>query len=109
MSRADPPKSIDISKEPPGLIFEWADGLKKMISFRTLREQCPCALCRGEQTPLDQAPMELPVVRSLAPEATVCKDMYKVGAYALGFKWGDGHDTGIYSFEYLRALAEDLP
>jgi DUF971 family protein len=27
-----------------------------------------------------------------------------VGNYALHFGWSDGHDTGIYSFEYLREL-----
>jgi DUF971 family protein len=27
-----------------------------------------------------------------------------VGNYALHFGWSDGHDTGIYSFEYLRGL-----
>jgi len=27
-----------------------------------------------------------------------------VGNYALQFGWSDGHDTGIYTFEYLRKL-----
>jgi DUF971 family protein len=29
-----------------------------------------------------------------------------VGRYALQFVWSDGHSTGIYSFEYLRDVAE---
>ena len=28
--------------------------------------------------------------------------------YALGLGWGDAHDTGIYSFRYLRALGDLL-
>ena len=29
-----------------------------------------------------------------------------VGSYALAFRWSDGHDTGIYSFHYLREICE---
>ncbi len=29
-----------------------------------------------------------------------------VGNYAIRFNWDDGHNTGIYSYEYLRALGE---
>ena len=31
------------------------------------------------------------------------------GAPALGFVWSDNHDTGIYSFDYLRELDESSP
>jgi DUF971 family protein len=30
--------------------------------------------------------------------------VFPIGNYALGFTWSDGHSTGIYPFEYLRAL-----
>ena len=29
-----------------------------------------------------------------------------VGNYAIGIIWNDGHSTGIYSFEHLRAFGE---
>jgi DUF971 family protein len=29
-----------------------------------------------------------------------------VGNYALNPRWSDGHETGIYTFEYLRDLSE---
>ena len=29
-----------------------------------------------------------------------------VGGYALQPRWADGHSTGIYSFTYLRRLAQ---
>jgi DUF971 family protein len=29
-----------------------------------------------------------------------------VGGYALQPHWADGHESGIYSFQYLRRLAE---
>jgi len=34
------------------------------------------------------------------------KDLSLVGRYALNFQWSDGHQTGIYSFKYLRELCE---
>jgi DUF971 family protein len=29
-----------------------------------------------------------------------------VGGYAIQPTWGDGHNTGIYSFDYVRHVAE---
>jgi DUF971 family protein len=34
------------------------------------------------------------------------RDISIVGRYALNFRWSDGHETGIYSFRYLRELCE---
>ncbi len=33
-------------------------------------------------------------------------DIRMVGSYAIGFTWADGHNAGIYTWEYLRELAE---
>ncbi len=108
MSKTKAPKAIEIAKGPPGVVFKWADGFEQKLPFITLRKECPCAMCRGEATPLDTPPEVLPVAKPLGPEAAICKDMFKIGGYALGFRWGDGHDAGIYSWEYLRALAEGI-
>jgi DUF971 family protein len=29
-----------------------------------------------------------------------------VGKYALKFKWSDGHESGIYSWDYLRRVCQ---
>ncbi len=96
------PKSITLSQNPKGIFIEWPDGHKGLYPFAYLRRACPCAFCKGERMPLSQEPKALPVLTNLAPEAFNAKDMYKVGRYALGFKWGDEHSSGIYTFEYLR-------
>ena len=48
--------------------------------------------------------------RTLKPEAIAdeveIKDVSIVGRYALNFRWSDGHETGIYSFQYLRDLCD---
>ncbi len=97
------PKSITLSQDPKGIIIEWDDGHKATYPFPYLRKACPCALCKGERTPLDQNPLALPVI-NLPPNAFEAKDMFKVGRYALGFRWGDGHDSGIYGWDYLRKM-----
>ena len=99
------PKSITLSQEPKGIVIEWTDDQhKSTYPFNLLRKACPCAVCKGERTPLDPGPMALPAFPNLAPDAFLAKEMFKVGRYAIGFKWGDGHDTGIYTFDYLRKI-----
>jgi DUF971 family protein len=33
--------------------------------------------------------------------------MDHVGTYAIQPVWGDGHATGLFSYEYLRQVAKD--
>ena len=55
--------------------------------------------------PPRQAPLRKSKVwRAFSPEAFKAKDLFKVGRYAVGFKWGDGHASGIYTFDYLRKI-----
>ena len=78
----------------------WADGRVCNYGAVTLRRSCPCAQCVNEWTG----------ERTLKPEAisdeVEIKDVAVVGRYALNFRWSDGHETGIYSFQYLRDLCE---
>lgn len=97
-------KSISVSTDPKGLVIAWDDGHQGTYSFSFLRKACPCALCKGERTPLSTEPLALPVLTHLPAEAFEGKNMFKVGHYALGFEWGDGHNTGIYTFDYLRQI-----
>lgn len=98
------PKAITLSQDPKGIVIEWEDGHKGTYSFIYLRKLCPCALCKGERMPLDANPLALPAFPDLPASAFEAKEMFKVGRYALGFKWGDGHDTGIYPWDYLRKM-----
>jgi DUF971 family protein len=42
---------------------------------------------------------------TISDELTIA-DLSLVGRYAVNFRWSDGHDTGIYSFRYLREVGE---
>lgn len=98
------PKAITLAQNPQGILIEWEDGHKAAYPFVYLRKACPCALCKGERTPLDTNPLALPAFPNLPAGSLDPKDMFKVGRYALGFRWGDGHDAGIYTWDYLRKM-----
>lgn len=72
----------------------FADGHEGLYPHEQLRGYCPCATCQGHQGPIEfveAADLEL-------------AEIGEVGNYALTLTWGDGHNTGIYSFNYLRRL-----
>lgn len=83
---------------PDRLRIEWQDGHESLYAVRDLRLGCRCARCIEELTgrPLLDPDDVPPDVRPLR--------ITPVGRYAVQFAWSDGHDSGIYSFEYLREL-----
>jgi DUF971 family protein len=82
------------------LRITWADGRECRYSAPQLRRLCPCARCVNEFTGERVLKPE-----NVADELTIA-DVNIVGRYALGFRWSDGHDAGIYSFRYLREICE---
>lgn len=90
-------KQIDDSS----LRIVWSDDRDCVFSAAELRRVCPCAQCVNEWTG----------ERMLKPQGISdeleIKDVSVVGRYALNFRWSDGHETGIYSFRYLRELCEN--
>jgi len=70
----------------------WDDGHLSEYPFAYLRGWCPCAACQGH----GNEPRYVPASNDDLVRIGV------VGNYALGLTWGDGHDTGIYSYRYLR-------
>ena len=78
----------------------WGDDRRCSYGAAELRRSCPCAQCVNEWTG----------ERMLKPEniseSIEIRDLSLVGRYALNFRWSDGHETGIYSFRYLRELCE---
>lgn len=82
------------------LALAWGDGHESYLPFDDLRRDCPCALCRGRR---EAAPDPLRVVTAPAAGNVAIERLVPVGAYAVQIVWSDGHDTGIHSFEALRA------
>ncbi len=84
------------------LQISWSDGHLSIYNFQNMRDNCPCASCKGE-IESHEGKMMLPI---LTPNKYELKDVQQVGSYALQLLWGDGHKTGIYTFQQLRDLCE---
>lgn len=82
------------------LAITWEDGHQSFYSLEQLRRSCPCARCQGESVLFKQAPAQPGEYRSASFEAD---DWTPVGNYAMQIIWGDGHQTGIYRWDRLRA------
>jgi DUF971 family protein len=87
------------------LAIAWNDGAESYLPLGKLRRACPCAGCGGEPDVLGR------VVR---PEVTYTDASFKlrgwemVGGYAWQPTWQDGHNSGLYTFDFLRRLAADF-
>ncbi len=79
------------------LTVEWDDRHYGKHTYRRLRDSCPCAYCKLEKEKLEQLTDD---------KKYDIADIEQVGLYAIKIIWMDGHDTGIYSFEYLRSICE---
>lgn len=85
---------------PTSLGIVWSDGHRSKYGARNLRLDCRCANCVDEWT------REKRIKEESIPQDIKPVRIDSVGRYALNFKFSDGHDTGIYTFEQMRALCE---
>ncbi len=84
-----------------GLSITWDDHHISPLTFKLLRDECPCAECKGETVLLHSYQPQAQVHR---PGRYELKSLQQVGSYAIQITWGDGHATGLYSWQYLRGL-----
>ncbi len=90
------PRRIELSGSR--VIITWEGGHVSNFDGRALRVLCPCAHCVEEMTGrklLDP---------STVPDEVQALDKQEMGNYAVQFLWSDGHFTGIYTYEALRAM-----
>jgi DUF971 family protein len=98
------PKQIKVI-EKVKLFLKWENDSETYIQLKYLRDECPCASCKGETVLLRTYK---PAKQTLAsPESYMIKSIQQVGGYAIQIYWGDGHNTGIYTWDYLNQLSED--
>ena len=98
-NHANQPTAINADREAGLVTIDWADGHRTSYDAASLRLLCPCAYCQGEAG----RPGWLDTNPTLTSEQTQLVGMRLVGQYAVAPTWGDGHDTGYYTYEALRA------
>lgn len=79
------------------LSADWDDGKSGRASYRTLRLESPSAEVQGHgRGPKPPPPVVPEDIRVLKAEP--------VGRYALRIYFSDGHSSGLYTWDILRAL-----
>lgn len=93
------PLSYVLDEDNRRLVISWTDGHESVHPYDALRHDCPCALCAGEgglKGSVDEH-------TQFSAQQTTIYELQPVGRYGLTPTWGDGHHTGIYTYERLRA------
>jgi DUF971 family protein len=89
------------------LLITWSDGQNLVYTPRLLRENSPDALTIEKRLYDQEQPAnELTILSPAELAPLTIRGMQPIGRYAYLIQFSDGHDTGIYTFERLRALAD---
>ncbi len=97
-SRMEVPVDITVHQASRVLELVYADGTRYSLPFEFLRVMSPSAEVQGHgpgQETLQTGKREVQMV-----------DLEPVGHYALKPTFSDGHDSGLYTWTYLRELGE---
>jgi len=100
------PSPVDIQLIGSEAAIRWDDGRESFITFATLRAASPSAEVKGERDIFGtvyggEAPRDYRGVEVTGWE--------RIGNYAIRFEFSDGHRTGLYPYDLLRALGEATP
>jgi len=97
-----PPAHIDLQRDR-GLRIRWTDGTESFYPVAYLRRMSPSAEARAVREQLARDPLTV-LPASPAGGQLRAEDAELVGRYAIRIRFSDGHDTGLYSWTYLREI-----
>jgi DUF971 family protein len=98
------PLHLDLKKDR-GLTVAWDDGTTSFYSIVYLRKMSPSADNRTLKEQLKKNPLTvLPASVAKQTGPITALDAEFVGNYAIKIRFSDGHDTGLYSWRYLREI-----
>ena len=97
LHRASPrPTEITLHSESRVLEIAFSDGRTFRLPYEFLRVYSPSAEVRGHGPGQEQL--------QVGKRDVTISDLEPIGHYAIRPKFSDGHDTGIYSWDYLYDL-----
>mgnify|MGYP005838456059 CR=1 FL=1 len=94
-----PPKEIRLKKDRSHLVISYEDNTHYDLAAEYLRVESPSAEVQGHGVGQKTIPQGKKNVKII--------DIQPVGHYAVRLIFSDGHDTGLYSWSYLRRLGEE--
>ncbi len=92
------PTEIKLHQASHKMEISFGDGRRFELSYEFLRVYSPSAEVRGHGPGQE--------VLQVGKKNVEIKAIEPVGTYAVQLVFSDGHDTGIYSWEYLYSLGE---
>lgn len=92
------PLAIGNSQSKQQLRLNWADDRVQLIGHAQLRRQCPCSQCRA---------FRLQGLNPVVSSAIRLLEVHPQG-YGLQLVFSDGHERGIYPWDFLAGMAEGL-
>jgi len=92
------PRKLHNSSAKQELVIEWQSGKQHAISYRQLRMACRCASCRANHT-------SGRIV--LIPDDIHVEKINNLGQ-GLQLIFSDGHERGIFPWQYLFEIGEQL-
>ncbi len=93
------PAELRFRKAEAELFIRFDDGHEASIPYELLRVESPSAETNGHGGDRPPPPVKKRKVSVLGAEP--------VGRYALRIRFDDDHDTGLYTWSYLRELGDE--
>ncbi len=98
------PRHLDLERDR-GLTIEWDDGTRVFYPLVYLRRMSPSADAKALREQMAANPLTVLPASAAAASSLTALSAELVGRYAIRIRFSDGHDTGIYSWRYLREIA----
>lgn len=102
------PKHLDLDRTK-GLTVQWRDGTESFYPVDHLRRYSPSAEARELREELERNPLAVLPTHSASDGPLEAVDAELVGSYAVRIRFSDGHDTGLYTWNYLRSIDPNAP
>lgn len=99
------PTSLDLDRKT-GLRVLWSDGAESFYPVAYLRRMSPSAEMREFREEQARNPLTV-LPRGMSGGAIEATDAELVGNYAVRITFSDGHQTGIFTWAYLREIDPD--
>jgi DUF971 family protein len=93
------PSELRFQKDKAELLIRFDDGHEVTIPYELLRVESPSAETKGHGGQAPPPPNRKRTVGVTGAEP--------VGRYALRIQFTDGHNTGLYTWSYLRELGDE--
>ena len=93
---------VTVNRERQTFHIQWSDNRDCVFPLDGLRRACPCAGCQGHEKMHELPDPEIFQLPALMRWENVKVEV--AGSVGLRLTWDDGHNSGIFTWERLRAM-----